>query len=197
MSPVATRNTPTTSAVEPLKVICNIIQSEMNLTAAQIATAYQDYKIPSDGLFVVAGYLGPTELIASQGYFDTATNEEVQEVSVKHTIQIDIMSMAPDNSARIRKEELAMALRSFYSQKQQDINLIGIAWLQSDFTDASQQEGTTMLNRYVTTCAVNALHRKTKTAGYLSNFPMELVVDAPGGRENIAYINPASLPFNP
>jgi hypothetical protein len=194
MSPVATHNTPTTSAKEPLKVICDILQSEMGLTAKQIATAYQDYKIPADGLFVVAGYLGPTEIIASQGYLDTATNEEVQEVVVRHMIQIDLMSMAPDNSARIRKEEIALALRSFYSLKEQDLNNIGIAWLLSDFIDASAPEGTTMLNRYVTTCAVTALHRKVKTAGYLDGFAIDLNVAAPPA---LIQIDPATAPFNP
>lgn len=189
-----TANTPTTSVREPLKVIADILQQEMGLTSKQIALAYQDYSIPNDGLFVVLGYLGPTEEIANQGYFDSVNNTEVQEVAVRHTIQIDIMSQAPDNSARLRKEEIALALRSFYSKLQQDKYLIGIAWLQSDFTDASSQEETTMLNRYVTTCAVNAVHRKVKTAQYLSTFAIELVNDSQDGRETTVEINPATSP---
>lgn len=189
-----TANTATTSAKEPLKVIAGILQSEMGLTSAQISTAYQNYNIPSDGLFVMVGYLGPTEMISNQGYFDPTSNTEVQEVSVRHTIQIELMSMAPDNSARIRKEEIALALRSFYSLQQQDLNLIGIAWLQSDFVDATSIEETVMLNRYITTCSVNALHRKVKAAGYLEHFPITLVTQAPGGPQTIVNINPATLP---
>lgn len=170
----ATANTPTTSKIEPIKVIADILQSEMGLESAQISTAYQNYEIPANGLFVMVGYLGPSEQISNQGYFDPTQNNEVQETVYKHMIQIEIMSMAPDNSARIRKEEVGMALRSFYSQKKQDQNFIGISWIQSDITDATDVEETAMLNRYIILCAVNALHRKVKTAGYLDAFPIQL-----------------------
>lgn len=192
--PPVTTNTPTTSTVEPVKVIGKILQSEMGLTSKQIVLSYQNYNIPTDGLFVVLGYLGPTELISSQGYFDPATNTEVQEVSVRHTIQIDLMSMAPDNSARIRKEEIALALRSFFSLQQQDLNNIGIAWLTSDIVDASAIEGTVMLNRYITTCSVNALHRKVKSASYLDTFGIELTTSESSGVETTVEINPATPP---
>lgn len=186
-------NTPTTTEVEPLKVIADIIKTEMGLTKTQISTAYQNYSIPKEGIFVVVGYFGPTESIASQAYFDSSSNSEVQELSCKHTIQIDVMSIAPDNSARIRKEEIALALQSFYSKRQQDENFLGIAWLQSDFIDASaKEENGVMLNRYVTTCAVNALHRKVKSAQYLSTFEIELATDSQDGRETTAEINPAT-----
>lgn len=187
-------NTPTTTAVEPVKVVADIIQNQMGLTSRQIALAYQDYQIPSDGLFVMVGYLGPTETIANQGYFDAATGSEVQEVAVRHTIQIELMSMAPDNSARIRKEEVLLALKSFYSQQQQDKNLIGIAWLMSDFIDATSVEATTMLNRYITTCSVNALHRKVLTAGSFDSFAIELTTASQDGRETTVEIDPATSP---
>lgn len=188
-------NTPTTSSVEPLKVILDIVQTEMGLTSKQIAAAYQDYRIPSDGLFVVGGYMGPSEQVANQSYLDDATNQEVSESVFRHTIQLELMSMAPDNSARIRKEEMLMALRSSYSLRQQDKNFIGIAWLQGDITDATHQEGTTMLNRYVTTCSVNALHRKIKAADYLNVFPVELTTESQDGRATTVDINPTVNPI--
>lgn len=190
----ATTNTPTTSKVEPLKVVLGIVAQQMGLAPKQWATAYQDYSIPPVGLFLVGGYLGPTEIVSNQGYFDAAADAEVQEVSVAHLVQLELMSMAPDNSARIRKEEIFLALKSFYSQRQQEINFLGIAWNPSPLVDASQQEGTVMLNRYVTTVAVNALHRKVIAAGSLDAFAINLTTVAPGGRENSVIINPAVLP---
>ena len=109
-------------------------------------------------------------------------------------IELELMSMAPDNSARIRKEEIFLALRSFYALQQSDINLIGIAWNPSPLVDASHVEGTVMLNRFVTVVPVNALHRKVVAAGSFDNFPIELVVAAPGGVQNSVAINPATLP---
>lgn len=190
-----TFNTPTTTKVEPIQVIAGILQSEMSLTTAQIAFAYQKYFIPNDGLFVLVGYLGPSEQVASQTYFDDLTLNEVQESVFKHTIQIEIMSMAPDNSARIRKEEIALALRSFYSQQQQDANFLGLAWLQSDFVDATSFEDSAMLNRYITTCAVNALHRKVKASKYFNNFPLQLTVASPNGASPTVNINTATAPL--
>lgn len=190
--PTPTTNTPTTSVIEPLKVVRDIIKIEMGLKDSQIVLAYQNYRIPADGVFVMLGYLGPSEELANQTYFDSVNNTEVQEVSMRHSIQIEIMSMAPDNSARIRKEEIALALRSFYSQRQQDANLVGIAWLQGDFTDATDQEGTTMLNRYVTTCSVNAIHRKVKASDYFGQFAIQLNTEAPGAPVKTVLINPAA-----
>lgn len=189
-----TTNTPTTSSVEPLKVVLGIVANQMALTAAQWATANQDYAIPPAGLFLVGGYLGPTEVISSTGYFDPATNAEVQQMSCRHTIQLELMSMAPDNSARIRKEELPLALRSFYSQQQQNVNQIGIAWMTSDIIDASAPEGTVMLNRFITTIAVNALHSKTIAAGYLGIFPLQLTAESQDGRGATVSIDTSKTP---
>ena len=189
-----TTNTPTTSTIEPLKVILGIVSNQMGLAASQWATANQDYAIPPAGLFLVGGYLGPTEVIANQSYFDGPTDSEIQEVSVQHMIQLELMSMAPDNSARIRKEEVFLALRSFYALQQADINLLGIAWNPSPFVDASHKEGTVMLNRFVTVVPVNALHRKVIAAGSFDNVLIDLNVAAPGGGQNSVTINPATLP---
>lgn len=189
-----TYNTPTTTAVEPIKVIADIIMTEMDLKASQIKDAYQLYEIPADGLFVEIGYIGQSEPISSQTYFDSELLTEVQQAVFRHTIRIELMSMAPDNSARIRKEEVALSLRSFYSQQQQDAHNIGIAWLQENITDATELEETAMLNRYITDCFVHALHQKTQTADYFELFPIKLVTDTQGGRETIVDINPTEAP---
>lgn len=193
--PTKTYNTPTTTPIEPIAVVAGILQNQMDLKASQIVFAYQNYNIPKDGLLIVVGYLGPSEMIASQNYFDPSTNNEYQSATFRHTIQIDIMSLAPDNSARIRKEEIALALRSSYSIQQQEKNNMGIAWLQSDFTDATSVEETVMLNRYITTCSVNALHQKTVPVGYLGEFSITLNTESEGGVGQIVDINPAVKPF--
>jgi len=195
--PAKTFNTPVTTAIEPIKLICDILQSEMNLASNRIATTYQNYEIPSDGVIVVVGYLSPSQQVANQNYFDDSTNSEVQETIFLHTIQIEIMSLAPDNSARLRMAEIALALKSFYSQQQQDVNFMGIAWLQGDFIDGSYVEAASMLQRYITTCAVTALHRKVKTSQYFDIFPIELVSDDQGGRETISDISASSSPYAP
>jgi hypothetical protein len=190
--PTRTYNTPTTSTLEPIKVVLGILQSELGLDQNHIYLANQDHIMPKDGMSVMLEYLGPDEPIASKSYFDDALNTEVQQTVVRHMIQISIMSLAPDNSARIRKEEIALALQSFYSQRQQDANQIGIAWLTDAPVDGSYQDGTTMLHRFITSCFVQALHQKIKASGYFDNFPLQLVVDAP---ENIVNVPTGELPY--
>lgn len=188
-----TYNTPTTTAIEPITVIANIIQEEMGLTNNQIAFAYQNFHIPSDGLFVVLGYLGPSTTIANQGYFNSTLLQEVQEVTMRHMIQIDLMSISPDNSARLRKEEVLLALRSFYSREQQEANLMGIAWIESDIVDATALEETSMLNRYSTSVSMTALHRKVKAAAYLDVFEVSNTVASAHGSQTTTF-NPAINP---
>lgn len=187
-------NTPTTTAIEPITLVAGIIQNQMDLAAGQVAFANQDYQIPTSGPFVIVGYLGPSEMVASQSFFDPGTQTEWQQATFKHTVQIEIMSLAPDNTARIRKEEIALSLRSSYSLRQQDVANMGIAWLQSDFIDASYVDETGMLNRFITTCAVNALHQKQIAAQYLGTFPIEVFSDTQDGRQTIENISPVN-PF--
>jgi len=167
-------NTPTTSPREPIKVVADILASELGLDPAHIAMDYQKYDIPNNGLFIVLGYLGPTAIISNQNYFDSALESEVQETVVQHRIQIDLMSMAPDNSARIRKEEIPMALRSFYSERLQAKYGIGINWNTSDISDVTALEETAMLNRFSMRTFVNALHRKVKATPFFDTFPISL-----------------------
>ncbi len=192
---IATYNTPTTTTIEPITVLAQIIQAEMGLSSEQIAFAYQKFNIPADGLFIVLGYLGPSQSVASQTYFDPILETETQGLLMRHMIKIEAMSMAPDNSARIRKEEISLALRSQFSQQLQEQNQIGIAWLQGDYIDATSFEETAMLNRYIITAAVHALHQKTKPSSYFSSFPIALTDASQDGRNTTVQIDPTKSPF--
>lgn len=195
MSTTATDpNAPITTALEPITLIAQVLQHEMELTAEQIVFAYQKYKIPTTGLLVVVGYLGPSEQIAAKSFFDPATQEERQQSVFRHLVQIEIMSLAPDNAARLRKEEIALALGSFYCQQLQEKYQMGVAWLANEFVDATHVEETAMLNRYITTVAMTALHKKVKSAQYLDNFKVQLTAAQPGGRTSQIEVDPTQAP---
>lgn len=162
-----------TVAREPIKVVADILQKEMEIPDGQIMLGYQKWDIPTDpGLYVALVYIGG-KAIGNNNYFTSSGDEpaqqiEHQEVAMRHVVQIDLLSF--DASARIRKEEVLMALRSIYSQQQQEKYAMSIARIPSDLVDASSLEETKMLNRFTLTVPVTALHTKTKAAPYYDKF---------------------------
>lgn len=157
--------------IEPIKVVADILQEEMGLAKGQIMLAYQQYEIPkTPGLYVVLDYLSSKPISASNAVVPTNTGmDEQQSVTMRHEIQIDILSF--DSSARTRKEEVLMALSSVYSQQQQQANSLQIARLSQAFINTASLEETKYLNRFTISIAVTALHSKLKgTADYYDDF---------------------------
>lgn len=163
----------TTATREPIKVIADILQTEMQIPEGQIMLGYEKWDIPPNpDLYIALTYVGG-KAIGNSNYFTSVGNLpgqqiEHQEVAMRHVVQIDLLSFGPE--ARIRKEEVLMALRSIYSQQQQEKYLMSIARVPSDFVDASTLEETKMLNRFTLTVPITALHTKTKAAPYYDKF---------------------------
>lgn len=156
-------------AREPAKVVLDILKAEMELADGAIMMAYEKWDIPANkGLFVSISYMGPGKIVANVNEFDSATNEEVQQITMVNTVQIDVMSF--DSSARLRKEEVAMALASIYSKQLQEKYNMQIGRQPTAFADASNLEVTKMLNRFVTTVSVTSLHVKRKSVDYFDKF---------------------------
>jgi hypothetical protein len=165
---------------EPIKVVADVIKAELGLADEQIMLAYQPYTIPENrGLFVSLREIGPSKVIANIN--TPATNEpgvtEIQETTIRHLIQIDILSF--NSEARTRKEEVVMALNSVKAQQEMELNLMQFGRVTSDLVDASSLEETQFVNRFTMTIAVTALHRKTKTITYFDQFtnPPEVTVN--------------------
>jgi hypothetical protein len=174
---IARNSTPTTTAIEPIKAVANVIQNQLNLPDGRVFIDYERFKIPPEGLFCVVSYLKPSETVSSADYFDNSLDQEVQELTMFHHIQIDLMSLIPDNSARLRKEEVLMALHSFYGGNYFAKNGFGVSWIQSDVLDTSVLEGKNYLNRYTTSCTLTSLHSKSQSSSYFDNFSATLSVN--------------------
>lgn len=161
--------TPTTTLREPIKVIADVLQHELGLANGQIVVADQKWNVPkNDGLYISLEYLGPGRTIASINNFDPVSQVEIQGVTMLLTVQIDFMSY--DGSARVRKEEIAMALASVYSQQQQEKYECQIALHPGLFNDNSSVEGTAMLQRYTTTAQITSSFSKQKVVEYFDTF---------------------------
>ena len=171
MTALATGTTPTTTVIEPIKVIADIFQTELSLVTGKVMLENQKVFITGEGLHIVLQYVAPSKPIGGHQGLITVDGVtcEIQETSFLHQIQVDLYSY--DGTARARKEEVMMALGSIYSQQKQGENFIQIARNIAPFNDVSTLEGTARLNRFVTTIAVTALHRKVKaTTQYYDTF---------------------------
>jgi len=153
---------------EPVKVVAEILKSEMSLDDSHILLGDEKWDIPADKeLFVVLFDNGPKP-ISRSSRFDTATNEEIQQATMLHEIRIEICSFGP--SARTRKEEVAMALGSIFAQQTMEKYQCQVARMPGPAVNASDTEATARLLRFTTTVNVTALHTKVKGVDYYDKF---------------------------
>lgn len=177
-------STSPTIAREPIKVIADVLQRELELQPNQVMLGYEKFNIPESnlGLYIDLVYLGGKVISNANYSVDSGESmDEVQEALMLHTIQIDLLSF--DASARVRKEEIAMALGSIYAQSQMDQHSMQISRQPTPFVDAASLEETKMLNRFTTTILVTALHRKVKAAPFFDSFPAALLT----GQDNVKF----------
>lgn len=175
---------------EPGLIIQDILQNQLGLDEGQVMYTNQKYEIPVDGMFIAVSYVGPSKTIASIDEFipDGAGGLiEQQSINMLHLIQIDIMSYnqsaEPDQDVTIRKEEVAMAMRSLYSEAQQEIYNMNVARHCGAFLDTSFLEETKMVTRYTTTIMTTSVTRKAQPVrDYYSDFsravPPTVVINA-------------------
>ena len=162
---------------EPIKVIADIIQTELELdalvdpkdaskTIARVMVYNQRFKPPTtEGMYVVVSYVSGVAIGNNNYITDVeSAGTEIQELAMNEVIQIDVMSS--NEEARQRKEEVIMALNSIYAAQVCDENRMQLARIPSAFNDLSGLEGSSQMNRYTMTVILKALYRKTKDASY-------------------------------
>lgn len=160
-----------TGGREPIKVLADALQNGLGLTDDAVVLAYEKNIIPkTNGLYVSLDYVGPAKAISSVNELDGEGNE-VQSVSYSHLVQIDLLSY--DASARRRKEEATMSIQSQYAQQLMEKYGISFARLPTPFIDASSKEPSKLLNRFVSTVTIFAVHRRVLA-------PPPLFVSFPG-----------------
>lgn len=175
---------------EPLKIVGDILIEEMELPGRVLATN-QKFILPTDGVFIVVSYVGPSKVIASSNEVEDDGADgltEVQTVNMQHMIQIDIFAFndaAGGNQARARKEEIAMALRSIYSQQQQELYSMQISRNTGLFMDTSSLEATEMLTRYTTTIQTVSAIQKRKAVDSYNAFGAEFITDPKAGKQPV------------
>lgn len=145
---------------EPIKVIADILKSELSLSNGQILLQYQKNFIPQGtNLYISLAYISD-KIISNANYFLHDTLEEQQRVVSQYLIQIDALSFGSE--ARTRKEEIVAALKSIRSQQLQEKYNLQIARIPTSFVNTASLEETKFLDRHTITIAVTAIFVKTK-----------------------------------
>ena len=147
---------------EPILVMADILKSELELDDGQVMIYNQRSVAPTTkGLYVYLSIVSQ-KVIGNNNYTEPTTGamQETQELAIATLIQIDAMSQ--NDEARTRKDEIIMALRSVFAQQQQDAEGMRISYIPSTWVDASDIEGTSLLNRYSTSVMVFSISRKIK-----------------------------------
>lgn len=168
-----------TGAREPIKVLADIIQTLMRLPDEAVVVAYEKNMIPlANGLYVSLDYVGPAKVLASCNVLDPETGAEEQSLSMSHLVQVDVMSY--DASARRQKEEVTMALASIYAVQQLEKYTMSLGRNTTPWVDASSQEPTKRLNRFISSVQMFAVHRKVLAdAPIFTSFPGALTTGGP------------------
>jgi hypothetical protein len=130
------------------KLLANVIQQEMNLRNDQVYIYNQDFKIPNiSDIFIVIEYIGDNPICNNNWIKETDTGfDEFQQCTVLEKYMVDIYSR--NNEARLRKQEVVMALRSIYSEQIQEGACCKIFPVFQSFRNVSRAEGDAMLTRY-------------------------------------------------
>lgn len=155
---------------EPIKVLGEVIQAELELADGAIMLGLENWAIPKDKGIYVALLYGPDKVIGNN---NTSREEdgvflEVQETAMLHEIIVDLMSF--DKSARERKEEVIMAFNSTRAQVAMEAAGMRFGSLPRDFTAVPDLEPAKLLNRFRATVSVYALHVRTRPQPYFDKF---------------------------
>lgn len=154
---------------EPVLVLADIIKNCLSLADGQVFIYNQNFKLPeTSGLFVIIQYNSSQEYASNNEFVPTDEGaNEVMSLQVREEYTINVMSK--DNTARTRKEEVKMALRSNYSQNQQGLYQFSIGRL-GNFVNVSELEGANVINRFALNVSLLAHYSKTLATDYYDTF---------------------------
>lgn len=160
---------------DPLKVVADIIQMQLNLKAGRVMVYNQQFNIPKDEhLFIVVREDDSTVFATSttNKMNKEGEYEETNDALIRSTVSVDVMSA--NDEAKNRRFEVILALNSNYSQQMQELNTVRIAQLPTGFVNASELEASQMLNRF--SISFNMMYKKqiSHTVNYFDTFKTQV-----------------------
>lgn len=136
------------------KILCDIIEHELNLPAGRVVLYDQNYQAPNDpDLYIVVGQEN-SQVIANTKRFDPQTNQMKQSVVTATKYFVEFTSK--NSEAFERQPEIIAAVNSYYSEQKQEENSIKI-YRTTNVNDLSLIEGPSSLHRYRFSVIINSV----------------------------------------
>ena len=152
---------------KPIGLVCDIIQTKMNLSSGRVYIYNNKINEPTDnGIFISVGVLN-SKIVGNTSYIDS-TMVENQSVTIFDTLEINLISR--DQSAMWRQGDLIMALGSNYSQQQQEINNFKIGRIPTSFVNISGIDGAAIPYRYNLNISMQYMTMNINNVGYYDTF---------------------------
>lgn len=167
----------TITVMTALELVCDIIQTGMNLPAGNTYLWDQKINIPINSeLYIAVGVnyckpFGNKPRYEPSDYGMTAT----QSVNMLANLSIDILSRGP--AARDQKELVLLALSSPYAQQQMELNSFFIAPLSTGFVNLSQIDGAAIPYRFNISANLQYFVSITTPVSYYDTFAQPTVTD--------------------
>ena len=151
-----------------LQLIRCILIQELCIPGERVVLYNQKFIIPKTGemRIYLETKLSPKAISNRNRFVGTGYGEEQQDSNWMEEVCIGIYSV--DLEALQRKEEVAMALHSIFSQQIQEKNSFKI-FRNVNIIPVNEQEGTHRLYRFDIECRVQAWYSKTKVAEFFNS----------------------------
>jgi len=152
----------------PLQLLCDVLATELGLAPGRVYLWDQKNMQPTDaGMFIVVQELNP-KCFGNIIKNDPITGDSLQSVNMHSMLSIDIKSRGPE--ARDRKEEVVMALKSIYSEQQQNANNFRIFPVIGHIVNLSEIDGAAIPYRYNLSANIQYSVSKTKAVPLYTQF---------------------------
>lgn len=150
--------------------ICDIIKTELNLSASNIWFYNQKVNIPNDnGTYVIVGILSRKTLGNNTKYEATQTGlNEVQCLNLQEVIEVDVIGKTTQVLDYVNY--IQMALKSTYAQQQQEKNGFSIGYNSINVVNVEEVEGVSELYRFNITFNILYAIEKSKAVEYYNKF---------------------------
>ena len=163
--------------MEPIKAICNILQTQLNLEDGHVWIYNQKRDIPNDhGVYLVVNYLG--QRVIGNVRKEIATEQGLIEYQSVHSLanmSVDVFSRG--SQGRTTRDMAIMALNSTYAQQVQEKHGFQIARNSFNVTNTSEVEGIAELNRYTLSFNVTYMSETSKSIDYYDTFTKEVITE--------------------
>lgn len=152
--------------LSPLELLCDVLSRELELDSGRVFLWDQKvFKPVDDGLYIPVGIINLKPFSSINRFVD---GESIQAANFSAQVSIDVISRGM--AAVTRKEEVMMALKSNYSEAQQNLNGFRIFPLTTGFTNLSHLDGSAIPYRFNLTVNIQYQVTKVKAVPYFENF---------------------------